>query len=211
MASTASDPSAAAPLSTSHDPAPEAPEAGIAPSASPSAEVPTSPSPEPDIDSSLDPSLDPSPPSPDFITTHVLDQVSGTPAGNINTTLTLISTKSRPSYTALTNPQTGRISNWTPTTEKTAPMEQVLPILMVIKSQSAPGWKSVWSLRFDTGEYWEGKAGAKGEGQEGGGRGRETFYPEVEIKFYVDPEDSRRHWHVPVLLGPHGYTTYRGS
>jgi 5-hydroxyisourate hydrolase len=40
-------------------------------------------------------------------------------------------------------------------------------------------------------------------------RGLATFYPEVAITFeVVDPE---QHHHVPLLLGPYGYTTYRGS
>jgi 5-hydroxyisourate hydrolase len=39
--------------------------------------------------------------------------------------------------------------------------------------------------------------------------GRETFYPAVTIGFDVDPD--RAHHHVPLLLSPFAYTTYRGS
>lgn len=46
-------------------------------------------------------------------------------------------------------------------------------------------------LGFETGEY----------GSE--------FYPFVSIVFAVD--DDRDHYHVPLLLSPYGYTTYRGS
>lgn len=35
------------------------------------------------------------------------------------------------------------------------------------------------------------------------------FYPFVHIVFQVDPD--REHLHVPLLLSPFGYTTYRGS
>jgi len=35
------------------------------------------------------------------------------------------------------------------------------------------------------------------------------FYPEVVITFRVKDIDS--HYHVPLLLSPFGYTTYRGS
>ena len=35
------------------------------------------------------------------------------------------------------------------------------------------------------------------------------FFPEVTIAFTVD--DPGRHYHVPLLLSPFGYTTYRGS
>ncbi|WP_327110504.1 hydroxyisourate hydrolase [Nocardia sp. NBC_01730] len=36
----------------------------------------------------------------------------------------------------------------------------------------------------------------------------ETFYPEVAIAFAVTEE---RHYHVPLLLSPFAYSTYRGS
>jgi 5-hydroxyisourate hydrolase len=35
------------------------------------------------------------------------------------------------------------------------------------------------------------------------------FYPEVTIAFHV--RDTARHYHIPLLLSPYGYTTYRGS
>ena len=35
------------------------------------------------------------------------------------------------------------------------------------------------------------------------------FFPEVVVVFRVTEPD--RHHHVPVLLSPYGYTTYRGS
>lgn len=36
-----------------------------------------------------------------------------------------------------------------------------------------------------------------------------TFYPEVVVAFRV--EDPNAHHHVPLLLSPFGYSTYRGS
>jgi 5-hydroxyisourate hydrolase len=40
-------------------------------------------------------------------------------------------------------------------------------------------------------------------------QGRETFYPEVVLTFAVlEPAD---HHHVPLLLSPFAYSTYRGS
>jgi 5-hydroxyisourate hydrolase len=39
--------------------------------------------------------------------------------------------------------------------------------------------------------------------------GIEAFHPEVTVAFRItDPAD---HHHVPLLLGPYSYTTYRGS
>src|SRR5947208_358444 len=35
------------------------------------------------------------------------------------------------------------------------------------------------------------------------------LYPEVTIAFWV--RDASRHYHIPLLLSPNGYTTYRGS
>ena len=35
------------------------------------------------------------------------------------------------------------------------------------------------------------------------------FYPEVAVTFAV--ADDERHYHVPLLLSPFGYSTYRGS
>jgi 5-hydroxyisourate hydrolase len=35
------------------------------------------------------------------------------------------------------------------------------------------------------------------------------FYPEVSIKFLV--RDPSTHYHVPLLISPFGFTTYRGS
>ena len=37
----------------------------------------------------------------------------------------------------------------------------------------------------------------------------ESFYPQVTIVFKV--RDPAQHYHVPVLLSPFGYSTYRGS
>ena len=53
-----------------------------------------------------------------------------------------------------------------------------------------------YRLRFDTGAYFAG-------------RQIQTFYPMVEIIFQV--RDASIHHHVPLLLSPYGYTTYRGS
>ncbi|EDM78056.1 transthyretin family protein [Plesiocystis pacifica SIR-1] len=38
---------------------------------------------------------------------------------------------------------------------------------------------------------------------------RESFYPSVSVEFEVRATDE--HYHVPLLLNPFGYSTYRGS
>ena len=37
----------------------------------------------------------------------------------------------------------------------------------------------------------------------------ESFYPQVIVTFKIG--DSPQHYHVPLLLSPYGYSTYRGS
>jgi 5-hydroxyisourate hydrolase len=39
--------------------------------------------------------------------------------------------------------------------------------------------------------------------------GIESFYPEASVVFHV--RDAEQHYHVPLLLSPFGYSTYRGS
>lgn len=37
----------------------------------------------------------------------------------------------------------------------------------------------------------------------------ETFFPEIDVVFNV--EDPEEHYHVPVIVSPFGYSTYRGN
>jgi len=52
-----------------------------------------------------------------------------------------------------------------------------------------------YKLRFETYSYFTRQS-------------VQTFYPFVEIVFEVT---TREHYHVPLLLNPFGYSTYRGS
>ena len=60
----------------------------------------------------------------------------------------------------------------------------------------APLAAGVYRLVFDTGAYFRELA-------------VEAFYPHVSIDFQV--RDGGQHYHVPLLLSPFGYQTYRGS
>jgi len=40
-------------------------------------------------------------------------------------------------------------------------------------------------------------------------RGLPAFYPQAQVLFVVS--DPARHHHIPLLLSPYGYSTYRGS
>ena len=60
----------------------------------------------------------------------------------------------------------------------------------------APLQKGRYQLVFVTGEYFSSQQ-------------KPAFHPQVVVEFEVtEPE---RHHHVPLLLSPFGYSTYRGS
>ena len=53
-----------------------------------------------------------------------------------------------------------------------------------------------YRLIFETGEYFKTQ-------------GVPTFFPRVEVVFAIEKTDE--HYHIPLLISPHGYSTYRGS
>lgn len=61
---------------------------------------------------------------------------------------------------------------------------------------AAPLLEGVYRLTFHTGPYLAAHNAA-------------PFYPEVTVTFTV--RDPGQHYHVPLLLNPFGYSTYRGS
>ena len=67
-----------------------------------------------------------------------------------------------------------------------------IPDLLDKKTILATGF---YKMRFETKPYFEQN-------------NIETFYPFVEIVFDIS---SQEHYHVPLLLNPFGYSTYRGS
>ncbi len=53
-----------------------------------------------------------------------------------------------------------------------------------------------YRLTFDTADYFAEHA-------------MRSFYPQVNVVFKI--KDPDQHYHVPLLLSPFGYSTYRGS
>jgi len=53
-----------------------------------------------------------------------------------------------------------------------------------------------YRMHFATGTYLEK-------------RGAPAFYPFIDVVFVLD--DGGEHYHIPLLLSPFGYSTYRGS
>jgi len=65
--------------------------------------------------------------------------------------------------------------------------------LLAADHRLVPG---VYRLTFDVATYFRAQ-------------GKETFYPGIPITFEIRAPGE--HYHVPLLLNPFGYTTYRGS
>jgi 5-hydroxyisourate hydrolase len=51
-------------------------------------------------------------------------------------------------------------------------------------------------MHFDTGAYFSANS-------------LPVFYPWVEVVFTINGDGA--HYHIPLLLSPYGYSTYRGS
>ncbi|OIW29016.1 Hydroxyisourate hydrolase [Coniochaeta ligniaria NRRL 30616] len=144
----------------------------------------------------------------DRITCHILDTSLGRPARGVRVRLSLEPTPSTSSplihhgqpVAALPGPprvfesQTdddGRIKTWLPYSSATSSGE--VPVYTLEDVLGDIRGASRWTLRFDTAGYY---------GEEN------TFFPEVTVVFRVE---EGQHYHVPLLLAPYSYSTYRGS
>jgi 5-hydroxyisourate hydrolase len=131
------------------------------------------------------------------ITCHVLDTTTGKPAPGIRVELELQSPtlSNQISLSAHTDGD-GRVGQWQGQLETSGSSMETL-------FNSIEG-DMTWKIRFLTAPYWAQKE-------------IKPFFPEVEIKFTtagfkgLSTEQQKPHWHVPLLLGPYTYTTYRGS
>ena len=143
------------------------------------------------------------------ISTHVLDVAAGQPAAGMGVRLEHVAPAGPQEIARAITDSGGRIASLGP--------ERV-----------APG---TYQLVFDTGGYLRRQAGNGGSASSGssrsgssasGGSGSSSsgtdepaffpdlpFFPEVTVTFTV--ADDREHYHVPLLLSPFGYSTYRGS
>jgi 5-hydroxyisourate hydrolase len=146
----------------------------------------------------------------DRITCHALDTTLGQPARNMRVKLEKIPTPPPPSPSTLnsttatppppTTPivfeshtdEDGRIKAWLPYSSPTSSGE--VPVYTLEDVLGGMAASSRWTLRFDSAGYFGGDD--------------KTFYPEVDVTFTV--REGER-YHVPLLLAPFGYSTYRGS
>ena len=111
------------------------------------------------------------------ITTHVLDLARGQPARDLGVTLIFRPDQEDAQTLAVRRTdEDGRVTD--------------------LLSLATPMESGTYRLRFDTGEYFQG-------------RGEDPFHPYAEVTFTV--RDPQEHYHVPLLLSGYAYTTYRGS
>lgn len=83
--------------------------------------------------------------------------------------------------------------SWETVGEGTTDADGRLRSLVSAETAVAPG---VYRLVFDTASYFAR-------------RGVPALYPEIIVVFETAP--GQAHYHVPLLLSPFGYTTYRGT
>ncbi|KAK3186976.1 hypothetical protein K4F52_004142 [Lecanicillium sp. MT-2017a] len=122
----------------------------------------------------------------DDITCHVLDTTAGRPAKGVPVRLEGPlngGAVTTQAFTSTTDAD-GRIKNWVSADGSTGGLAGVL-------GQTSGATR--WRLTFDTESYF-------GEGK--------TFFPEAVVVFRVE---RGQHYHVPLLLSPFTFTTYRGS
>ncbi|KAL7285538.1 hypothetical protein ACG7TL_000642 [Trametes sanguinea] len=125
------------------------------------------------------------------VTCHVLDSSIGKPAAGIPVQLQQLRSANGPAstFTVLAEGVTdydGRCMQLYPEVGPGQKREDL------IKLQAGQLYKVV----FRTKEYFEST-------------GRKCFYPWVEITFEV--VNPAEHYHIPLLISPYSYTTYRGS
>ncbi|MFZ1815851.1 MAG: hydroxyisourate hydrolase [Rhizobiaceae bacterium] len=117
-----------------------------------------------------------------YLTTHVLDTARGCPAEGIPVTLYRISEGKQVEIASAVTNSDGRTDG---------------PILA--KGHFTPGQ---YLLVFSAGDYLK-KHGLVD------GKDAFLFLDEIPIRF--GSSDGEAHYHVPLLLSPYGFSTYRGS
>lgn len=120
-----------------------------------------------------------------YLTTHVLDTARGMPADGLVIWLYRVSGNSHTKIAETVTNHDGRTDG---------------PILPQEKFK--PGQ---YELVFFAGDYLRAKGLA---GPDAGGE-EPLFLDQVPIRFGMSDPDA--HYHVPLLLSPYGYSTYRGS
>jgi 5-hydroxyisourate hydrolase len=109
------------------------------------------------------------------------------------TTHVLDTSRGRPAQGVPVTLEIEAAGGWTLVGKGTTNADGRISDLVSAGATVAPG---VYRLIFDTGKYFANDQS-------------ESFYPQVAIIFRL--ADAAQHYHVPLLLSPFGYSTYRGS
>jgi 5-hydroxyisourate hydrolase len=120
------------------------------------------------------------------ISTHVLDIAAGRPAEGMGVRLEQVAPAGPDEIATATTDSAGRITSLGP--------ERISP--------------GTYRLVFDTGSY-QARQSQQGSADDAAMPPGVPFFPEVTVTFTV--ADDREHYHVPLLMSPFGYSTYRGS
>jgi 5-hydroxyisourate hydrolase len=99
----------------------------------------------------------------------------------------------RPAAAVAVRLQRRDASGWANVSETTTDADGRVPVLVPLGAAAGAG---NYRLVFDVGGYF-------------GTRGQDSFYTQVTIDFTI--RDTASHYHVPLLVSPYGYSTYRGS
>lgn len=120
------------------------------------------------------------------ITTHVLDVARGCPAAGIEVLLEMYNAKQL-------SPVFGKSDNdkWIVQGSSTTDKDGRSGQLMKMVNDLSPG---VYRISFNTGKY-----------------NPNGFFPFVSIVFEVKESQKTEHFHIPLLLSPFSFSTYRGS
>jgi 5-hydroxyisourate hydrolase len=121
------------------------------------------------------------------ISTHVLDIAAGCPAAGIRVRLERVASGGE--RVAALGEEIAEAS-----TDADGRIAGIGPLVV------APG---IYRLTFDTGSYL-----ARQRDDSAASTDPAPFFPEVTVTFAVADGE---HYHVPLLLSPYGYSTYRGS
>jgi 5-hydroxyisourate hydrolase len=115
------------------------------------------------------------------LTTHVLDAAHGTPAEGLKIDLYWLDGEGRTKLKSVHTNNDGRVDGG--------------PLLIGDSFQAGQ-----YELVFHAGDYLRGKGVALPE---------PAFLDIIPIRFGI--ADTQAHYHVPLLLSPFSYSTYRGS
>ncbi|MEK3833997.1 MULTISPECIES: hydroxyisourate hydrolase [unclassified Paenibacillus] len=125
------------------------------------------------------------------LTTHVLDLSQGKPAAGLSLQLWRLSTGGPVLLRKAVTNEDGRLD---------------APLLAGEEMQAGS-----YELLFMAGDYFRGAQAGAGEpeAEEEGAGAVVPFLDQIPIRFNMP--DPSAHYHVPLLVAPGGYSTYRGS